>query len=253
MNESRPDVDRLIATAPAVAQWGSDHIADVMRALDFEYVALTPGASFRGLHDSLVNYLGNTRPGMLLALHEESAVALAHGYAGHRQAAGRGAAQQRGAAAVDGDLNAWCERVPMLIYGGNGLMDAAARVLGRLDAYPDQARSCATTSSGQPAGAARGDGGSDAARRHDGADAALRADLRDLDSTLQEEQASTSRRPPRMSRATRRRLPAGPLRTARSARPWSQAKRPLTLPDGGAAPSKRGTTASRWRKRSMRA
>ena len=51
----------------------------LLRALDFDYIALTPGASFRGLHDSLVNYLGNTRPEMLLCIHEEHAVALAHG------------------------------------------------------------------------------------------------------------------------------------------------------------------------------
>ncbi|HZM44840.1 MAG TPA: thiamine pyrophosphate-binding protein [Burkholderiales bacterium] len=129
MNESRPDVDRLIATAPAVAQWGSDHIADVMRALGFEYVALTPGASFRGLHDSLVNYLGNARPGMLLALHEESAVAIAHGYA---KVTGKplGVVLHSNVGLLHASMaifNAWCERVPMLIYGGNGPMDAAAR------------------------------------------------------------------------------------------------------------------------------
>ena len=42
--------------------WGSDAIAGLLRAMDIEFIALTPGASFRGLHDSLVNYLGNTRP-----------------------------------------------------------------------------------------------------------------------------------------------------------------------------------------------
>ena len=61
MNESQ-GIDRLSSTPSDFPQWGSDHIAEVMRALDFGYVALTPGASFRGLHDSLVNYLGNTRP-----------------------------------------------------------------------------------------------------------------------------------------------------------------------------------------------
>ena len=61
--------------------WGSDAVAAMLRALDIPYLALNPGASFRGLHDSLVNYLGNERPQMLLCLHEESAVAIAHGYA----------------------------------------------------------------------------------------------------------------------------------------------------------------------------
>src|SRR5260221_6901127 len=61
--------------------WGSDAIAAVLRTLDIPFLALNPGASYRGLHDSIVNYLGNTRPQMLLCLHEESAVAIAPGYA----------------------------------------------------------------------------------------------------------------------------------------------------------------------------
>ncbi len=59
--------------------WGSDAIADAIRALDMPYVCVNPGSSFRGLHDSLVNRLGNERPQMLLCLHEEHAVAIAHG------------------------------------------------------------------------------------------------------------------------------------------------------------------------------
>ena len=61
--------------------WGSDAIAHMLQALEVPYLALNPGASFRGLHDSLVNYIGNRQPQMLLCLHEESAVAIAHGYA----------------------------------------------------------------------------------------------------------------------------------------------------------------------------
>ena len=129
MDDSGMSVDPVIKTGVVTAQWGSDHIADVMRALDFEYVALTPGASFRGLHDSLVNYLGNTRPTMLLALHEESAVAIAHGYA---KITGKplGVVLHSNVGLLHASMaifNAWCERVPMLIYGGNGPMDAAAR------------------------------------------------------------------------------------------------------------------------------
>ena len=56
-------------------------MADALRALDIPYIALNPGASYRGFHDSIVNYLGNERPQMLLCLHEESAVAIAHGCA----------------------------------------------------------------------------------------------------------------------------------------------------------------------------
>ena len=64
----------------AVPEWGSDVIAETLRRLDIEYVALNPGASFRGVHDSFVNYLGNTRPEMIICNHEEIAVAIAHGY-----------------------------------------------------------------------------------------------------------------------------------------------------------------------------
>ena len=63
------------------ARWGSDLIADAIRALGFRHVALNPGSSFRGLHDSLVNHLGNRQPQMLLCLHEEHAVSIAHGWA----------------------------------------------------------------------------------------------------------------------------------------------------------------------------
>jgi hypothetical protein len=61
--------------------WGSDAVALMLRELDISYVALNPGASYRGLHDSLVNLLGNRDPQMLLCLHEEHAIAMAHGYA----------------------------------------------------------------------------------------------------------------------------------------------------------------------------
>lgn len=61
--------------------WGSDPIAALLRALDIPYIALVPGSSYRGLHDSIVNYLGNRSPQMLLTIHEENTVAIAHGYA----------------------------------------------------------------------------------------------------------------------------------------------------------------------------
>ena len=65
--------------APA---FGSDVVADTLRALELPYIALNPGASYRGLHDSIVNFLGNETPQMLLCLHEESAVAIAHAATG---------------------------------------------------------------------------------------------------------------------------------------------------------------------------
>ena len=64
-----------------VAGYGSDLVVDLLRAVGIEYVALNPGATYRGLHDSLVNYGGNRAPELVLTAHEEIAVALAHGYA----------------------------------------------------------------------------------------------------------------------------------------------------------------------------
>ncbi len=56
-------------------------IAETLRDMDLTYIALNPGASYRGLHDSIVNYLGNKNPEMLLCLHEEHAIHIAQGYA----------------------------------------------------------------------------------------------------------------------------------------------------------------------------
>jgi thiamine pyrophosphate-dependent acetolactate synthase large subunit-like protein len=109
--------------------WGSDAIAAVLRTLDIPFLALNPGASYRGLHDSIVNYLGNTRPQMLLCLHEESAVAIAQGYA---KASGRmmGAVVHSNVGLMHASMaifNAWCDRMPMLVLGATGPWDAAKR------------------------------------------------------------------------------------------------------------------------------
>ena len=109
--------------------WGSDAVAAMLRALDIPYLALNPGASYRGLHDSIVNYLGNERPQMLLCLHEEAAVAIAHGYA---KASGRmmGVVLHSNVGLMHGSMaifNAWCDRVPMLVLGATGPWDAARR------------------------------------------------------------------------------------------------------------------------------
>src|SRR5437867_5898957 len=109
--------------------WGSDAIAAVLRTLDIPFLALNPGASYRGLHDSIVNYLGNTRPQMLLCLHEESAVAIAQGYA---KASDRmmGAVVHSNVGLMHASMaifNAWCDRAPMLVLGATGPWDAAKR------------------------------------------------------------------------------------------------------------------------------
>jgi len=74
-------VDRPPTVTDEPLRWGSDAVAAMVRALGIPYIALNPGASYRGLHDSLVNVLGNRDPQMLVCLHEEHAVAIAHGYA----------------------------------------------------------------------------------------------------------------------------------------------------------------------------
>ena len=109
--------------------WGSDAVAAALRALDVPFIALVPGASFRGLHDSLVNYLGNQQPRMLVCLHEEHAVAIAHGY---YRVSGRmmAAALHANVGLMHATMtifNAWCDRVPVLVLGATGPVDAAKR------------------------------------------------------------------------------------------------------------------------------
>jgi thiamine pyrophosphate-dependent acetolactate synthase large subunit-like protein len=107
---------------------GSDFMMDVIRTLSLDYVSTNPGSSFRSLHESLVNYAGNKKPELLTCLHEESAVALAHGYA---KAAGKPmgvfvhgtVGLQHAAMAV---YNAWVDRVPIILFAGNGI-DATKR------------------------------------------------------------------------------------------------------------------------------
>src|SRR5579864_6694959 len=131
-NAADPAVAGLERPTPAGANapgFGSDVIADALRSLDIPYIALTPGASYRGLHDSIVNYLGNSSPQMLLCLHEEAAVAIAHGYA---KVTGKAMA-----AAVHSNVglmhatmaffNAWCDRMPMVVLGATGPVDATKR------------------------------------------------------------------------------------------------------------------------------
>jgi thiamine pyrophosphate-dependent acetolactate synthase large subunit-like protein len=122
-------VERPIPCGTNAAGFGSDVVAAVLRDLDIPFIALNPGASYRGLHDSLVNHIGNASPQMLLCLHEESAVAIAHGYA---KVTGNAMA-----AAVHSNVglfhatmaifNAWCDRMPVLILGATGPVDAAKR------------------------------------------------------------------------------------------------------------------------------
>jgi thiamine pyrophosphate-dependent acetolactate synthase large subunit-like protein len=124
-----PAVDRPVPSGVNAPTFGSDVVADALRATDIDYIALNPGASYRGFHDSMVNYLGNERPQILLCLHEESAIAIAHGYA---KVTGRAMAAMvhsnvglmHGTMAI---FNAWCDRMPILVLGATGPVDAVKR------------------------------------------------------------------------------------------------------------------------------
>src|SRR5215472_10596800 len=131
-NDADPAVARVERPTPAgvnAAGFGSDMIADALRAIDIPYIALTPGASYRGLHDSIVNYLGNAKPQMLLCLHEEAAVAIAQGYAKVTDRAMATAVHSNVGLmhASMAIFNAWCDRMPVVVLGATGPVDAAKR------------------------------------------------------------------------------------------------------------------------------
>ena len=122
-SDPSPAVEVLTTDRP-----GGDFMVDVLKTLDFEYVAANPGSSFRGLHESLINYGGNRAPEFITCCHEESSVAMAHGYCkveGKPMAAlAHGTVGlQHAAMAI---YNAYCDRVPVYIIAGNSI-DATQR------------------------------------------------------------------------------------------------------------------------------
>src|SRR5690349_10886687 len=110
---------------------GSDFMVDVIKTLNIKYCPANCASSYRGIHESLVNYGGNRMPEFLTCMHEESAVAMGHGYF---KVAGKPlmtlchgtVGLQHASMAI---YNAWCDRVPMIVIGGNDL-DAAHRPPG---------------------------------------------------------------------------------------------------------------------------
>jgi thiamine pyrophosphate-dependent acetolactate synthase large subunit-like protein len=109
------------STPPAFERPGSDFMVDVIKTLDIEYCAANPGTSFRGLHESVINYGGNKAPEFLTCLHEESSVAMAHGYAKIEgkpmmvMAHGTVGLQHASMAIY----NAYADRVPLIVVLGN--------------------------------------------------------------------------------------------------------------------------------------
>jgi len=107
---------------------GSDFMVDCFKSLGFDYLPANPGSSFRAIQESIVNYGKNQAPEFLTCTHEEQSVAMAHGYA---KIAGKPLINlvhgtvglQHAAMAL---YNAYCDRVPLFVVGGNGA-DATMR------------------------------------------------------------------------------------------------------------------------------
>jgi acetolactate synthase-1/2/3 large subunit len=126
--DAHPQADRDVLTAD---HSGSDFMVDVLKSLGFEFVCANPGSNFRGLHESVINYGGNQSPEFITCCHEESSVAMAHGYAKIEGKplcvfAHGTVGLQHAAMAI---YNAYCDRVPVYIVLGNTL-DATKRQPG---------------------------------------------------------------------------------------------------------------------------
>ena len=108
---------------------GADFMIDVFKSLGFEYVCANPGSAFRGIHESVINYGGNSKPEFITCCHEESSVAMGHGYF---KVEGKPmlvfahgtVGLQHASMAV---YNAFCDRVPVFIVLGNNLNAATRR------------------------------------------------------------------------------------------------------------------------------
>ncbi|MBI1872460.1 MAG: twin-arginine translocation signal domain-containing protein [Acidobacteria bacterium] len=125
---AQPPPQPADADALTTERSGADCMVDVLKQIGLEYICANPGSSFRGLHEAIVNYGGNSKPELITCLHEESSVAMAHGFAkidgkpigvmAHGTVG-----LQHAAMAV---YNAYCDRVPVYIIVGNTL-DATER------------------------------------------------------------------------------------------------------------------------------
>jgi acetolactate synthase I/II/III large subunit len=123
--ESDPPSDAEVLT---IGRSGSDFMVDCIKALNIEYVCAVAGSSFRALHESVINYAGNKNPEFITCCHEESSVAMAHGYAKIEGKplcifAHGTVGLQHAAMAL---YNAYCDRVPIYMVIGNNL-DATMR------------------------------------------------------------------------------------------------------------------------------
>src|SRR3989442_1594128 len=111
-----------------IKRWASDVIVDLLHTYKLPYAAMNPGASYRGLHDSLVNY-GRNKPYLMLCQHEETAVQIAHGYA---KATGKPmvAILHNLVGLLHANMAvyyAYADRAPVFIIGATGPMDETKR------------------------------------------------------------------------------------------------------------------------------
>src|SRR3984893_790421 len=117
--------------SPLGGRAGSDFMVDVIKSMGIEYVYANPASSYRGIHESLINYGKNTMPEFITCMHEESSIAMAHGYF---KVTGKPAVvlchgvvgTMHGTMSI---YNAWCDRAPVIVVGGTDL-DAANRPRG---------------------------------------------------------------------------------------------------------------------------
>lgn len=121
--------EQALPSAQKEQVWTSDVVAETVRALGYDYLSLVPGSSFRGFQDSVVNHLGNRAPELVMTLHEAQAVFIAEGYARARDRP-MAVALHANVGLMNGLMgvyDAWCNRVPMLVIGATGPVDAAKR------------------------------------------------------------------------------------------------------------------------------
>lgn len=123
------ETDRPVNVGNPQMGWASDVAVEMLSRMGIKYLSMNPGASYRGFHDSIVNYAGNSDPQMLLCLHEDHAVHIAQGYAKATDEP-MGCILHSNVGLMHGMMgifNAWCNRVPMVIMGATGPVDAPKR------------------------------------------------------------------------------------------------------------------------------
>ncbi len=118
-----PLTDRPLSDMPpqTIGKTGSDFMVDVMKSLDIQYIASCPGSTFRGIHESIINYGDNKTPEFITTLHEDTAAAMCHGY--YKVAKKPMACMVHGTVGLQhasmAIYNAFADRVPMLVMSGS--------------------------------------------------------------------------------------------------------------------------------------